>query len=214
MAADRPCFIGVAFLQGDPRVLWDQVVMRSTWGRFVHTEIFLQNEHGARFYTACSPWNKGFIPSARVEGLVPATQMDRLASRKEEIPGAQGRWELLTFPLSGQGGYEAAYTLILEILAMHLPYNSKDLWQCCLQVMLPFECDLDCENLETWRASGVFCSQVCLLILRRLSRKGVLKLGMGDNSDSRLEFFNSRGCSPNELYGLLTRVSSHKKKSI
>lgn len=207
------CFIGVAFLRGNPGVLWDQVVMRSTWGRFVHTEIFLQNEQGARFYTACSPMGKGFIPSARVEGLVPVDSLHRWKTEQRGFPPkVQDHWEIMSFPLAPGGGYEAAYAFILQILAMQLPYNNKDLWQCCLQVMLPFERDLDCNHLDTWRDSGVFCSQVCLLILRVLNRKGIIQID--HEGGASLENLNSRGCSPNKLYSLLSRILPLKKKAI
>lgn len=208
--ADPTRFIGIAFLRGNPRDLWDQVVMRSTWGGFVHTEIFLQNEQGARFYTACSPLGSGFIPSVRVEGLVPLNSRKNWpATQKETLPNFQDRWKVISFPLASDGGYETAYALILQILAMQLPYNNKDLWQCCLQVMLPFERDLDCNNLETWRTSGVFCSQVCLLILRRLSRNGCIAID--PDTERFLENINSRGCSPNKLYHLLSRMNPEKK---
>jgi hypothetical protein len=90
-------------------------------------------------------------------------------------------------------------------MALQLPYNSRDLWQCCIKIMLPFEKDLDCNNLPSWCKQGVFCSQACLLILRRLAAGGFLHLPRGVD----LAHVNSRGCSPNSLHALL----SQKKKS-
>ena len=191
-------FVGVAFLRGDPRRMSDQVVMQATWGPFVHSEIFLQRDEDIRFYTACSPLGKGFVPSVRLHGIQ-----------------TWDNWEIVRVPFVQQGGYEIAYSLILQILAMSLPYNNKDLWQCCVKVMLPFEDDLDCDNLVTWQKSGVFCSQVCLLILRRLARRQAIGL-TNDSSPGRgsavLENLNSRGCSPNTLYNILTALVPPLKK--
>lgn len=146
-------FIGVAFMRGDSRILGDQVVMRATWGPFVHSEIFIQKGRDVRFYSASSPRGQGLVPSARLPGL----------------PMPDKKWELVRFPLRQPGGYEAAYAVILQILAMQLPYNNHDLWQCCMKLMLPFEQDLDCDNLDTWRPSGVFCSQVGLVNYQNFS---------------------------------------------
>jgi hypothetical protein len=70
------------------------------------------------------------------------------------------------------------------------------------QVLLPFESDLDCNNITSWRPSGVFCSQVCLLIMRRLAQTGTLQVSPGVKS--HMLAVNSRGCSPNALYRLLS----------
>ena len=62
----------------------------------------------------------------------------------------------------------------------------------------------DCERPETWRQSGVFCSQVALLLLRAFARHGHIVLP----ADTRalVEATHSRGCSPNTLFGLLSRA--------
>ena len=184
--------VGVAFLRGDPRRLWDRVIMGSTQGPFVHTEFFIQNGSDIRMYTATNltalqdgtqQARGGFTPSARVHSL-------------ENNP----QWETIRFPVSHQC-YSITYALILQLLALNLPYNSRDLWQCCFKLMLPFEQDLDCHKLDTWRHSGVFCSQVCLLLLRRLHAQGLLMLRPGVAKD--VTETNSRGCSPNSLYHIL-----------
>jgi hypothetical protein len=193
-ALEHNCYIGVAFLRGNPRIIGEQVVMRSTWGPFVHTEIFIQKGQDVRFYSASSPRGEGLVPSARLPML----------------PSEDKNWELVRFPLVQPGGYKLAYALLLQIMAMQLPYNSRDLWQCCMKLMLPFERDLDCDHLDTWRQSGVFCSQVCLLVLRRLARRGALVVDPAVTSN--LEASNSRGCSPNALYGLLSPKKHAKKR--
>jgi hypothetical protein len=172
------------------------VVMRATWGPYVHSEIFVQKGADVRFYSASSPRGKGLIPSTRLSN---------------GLPTDTGMWQVVRFPFVKQGGYEAAYALILQILAMQLPYNYHDLWQCGVKIMLPFEDDLDCDNLETWRNSGVFCSQVCLLILRRLARKGIIG-PLHPSTTQRWEAPNSRGCSPNALYNLLIQPLLPEKK--
>jgi hypothetical protein len=84
---------------------------------------------------------------------------------------------------------------------MRLPYNARDLWQCCVPVMLPFEGDMDCQRVETWRRTGVFCSQLCLLLLRRLVLAGAVRLP--PRSAGLVLGTNSRGCSPNSLHRML-----------
>ena len=68
--------------------------------------------------------------------------------------------------------------------------------------MLPFERDLDCNRVDTWRSSGVFCSQVCLLLLRRLAGQGLLPC-LEPRTAADLDRVNSRGCSPNTLHRLV-----------
>jgi hypothetical protein len=188
----RPDYhIGVAFLRGNPHSFWERLIMDTTFGPFVHTELFLQKGTDIRFYAATNParsdQRSGFMPSARLRSMPDPTQ-----------------WEIVRFPVT-QPCYHAAYALVLQLIAMRLPYNANDLWQCCIRVMLPFENDLDCERPCTWQKSGVFCSQVCLLILRRLSLHGLLPM-----RESPL-MVNSRGCSPNHLYAIL---NSKSKKGI
>ena len=184
MLVDPPIFVGVAFLRGNPGRIWDRVIMDTTSGPFVHTEFFLQRGQDVRFYTAANlvgerfRASSGFMPSARMHKLPDPTQ-----------------WEVVKYPVTREG-YMLAYSLVLQLLALQLPYNARDLWQCCFSFMLPFEKDLDCDRFETWRPSGVFCSQVCLLLLRRLQGQGVLA-GLPVHS------VNSRGCSPNALHRLL-----------
>lgn len=206
-------FIGVAFLRGNTHVIGDQVVMKATWGPFVHTEIFIQKEGDVRFYSASSPLGEGLVPSARLRDLTTSTNLHTLMQKGSTGINRTDKWEIVSFPLSPNGGYEVAYALILQILSMQLPYNSRDLWQCCVQVMLPFESDLDCDNLDTWRKSGVFCSQVCLLILRRLARRGLVALDLENRQYQNLQTVNSRGCSPNSLFNILSARLYTKKKS-
>jgi hypothetical protein len=108
---------------------------------------------------------------------------------------------VLRFPLA-PGGYERAYALVLQLVSLGLPYNSSDLWLCCIKVALPFKPDLDCERPETWRDGGVFCSQAALLVVRRLARMGVLE-PLPQPQRALVESTNSRGCSPNALFSLL-----------
>jgi hypothetical protein len=175
--------IGIASMRGNPHSYFDSFVMDATGGPFVHSEIFLQNGRDVRSYTAvkyphpCS--DSAFCPTGRRFPL-------------------SGEWETIRIPVT-QAGYKAAYGTILQLMALQLPYNSRDLWQCCIKLMLPFERDLDCNDLPSWCSQGVFCSQACLLILRRLAASGALQLPPGVD----LTRLNSRGCSPNTLHALL-----------
>lgn len=195
-APPEPYLVGIAFLRGDPRRLYERAIMDATFGPYTHTEFFVQKGTDVRFYSAVNlarPGRQkmagGFMPSARLRGL----------------PDPH-KWQIVRYPVTEQG-YKAAYALVLQLLALQLPYNARDLWQCCISVMLPFEKDLDCSRLESWRPSGVFCSQVCLLLLRRLHSQGVLRLPA--EVVPGVYRTNSRGCSPNGLFRLLAAAPAH-----
>lgn len=182
-----PAWLAIAFLRGDPHTVHDVVVSGATRGPYVHTEIMLGRGSDIRAYTAFEG----------VSGFTPCTPS--VLSRTHE---SGQEWSILKYNLA-PGGYEKAYALILELLATNLPYNRRDLWQCCIKVCLPFEQDLDCETPQTWKPHGVFCSQVALLFLRRMTRNGVLSLSHGCTAG--IESTNSRGCSPNTLFRVLTK---------
>jgi len=181
-------YVGVAFLRGDARRLCDRIIMDATFGSFVHTEFFLQNGAQYRFYTAANIVEPNQNPS----GFMPSAKL-----RQDPDPK---RWDVVRFRVSRKG-YLLTYSLILQLLALQLPYNARDLWQCSIRLLLPYERDLDCCRFETWRPSGVFCSQVCLLLLRRLLAERVVSLPLA--TAERLHATNSRGCSPNMLRRLL-----------
>lgn len=196
----RAPFVGVAFLRGDPYFMRDGLVMQSTGGPFVHTEFVLGWGQDVRCYTAFGapgrndPVN-GFVPSRRTIGLPDGP-----------------RWEVVTFPVrGGAADYWRAYAFVLQLVAMRVPYNYQDLWQCCVKIALPYERDVDCDVPASWQRHGVFCSQACLLLLRAMVRKRIISLPQ-DISLS-VERTNSRGCSPNALHHML-RVNRLKKKSI
>lgn len=190
----RP-FVGVAFLRGDPAHLGENLVMQGTGGPFVHAEFVLGKGRDVRCYTACgAPGRRdvqdGFVPTRRMVGLPRAPQ-----------------WDVITFPIQGGlQGYNRAYAIVLQLIAMHIPYNYTDLWQCCVKLMLPYEEDVQCDDPASWRNRGVFCSQACLLLVRCLARKQIISLPHG--VDLLVNSTNSRGCSPNALH----RIMSVNKK--
>jgi hypothetical protein len=188
----QPPWLGVAFLRAHNSLPRDRVVSALTWGPYVHTEILLARQDGDIRSYAAFDGVSGFTPS-RYWG-------------KHLGPQQQQQWTVIRYPLQA-GGYERVYALVLQLLALNLAYNSRDLWQCCVKVALPFESDLDCERPDTWRPGGVFCSQVALLLVRRLARMGVIRLP--DRQARDVELTNSRGCSPNALFEML---SPHQQK--
>jgi hypothetical protein len=184
-------YVGIAFRLGDTRNSGDLLVMSASGGPFVHSEFFLQKGGSTRFYTAVDQkQHGGFLPTSR-----------RLPLPRD--------WEVIRYPVTQQG-YSAAYALILQMLSMHIPYNSRDLWQCCFQLLLPFEQDLSWDQLGAWSHQGVFCSQACLLLLRRLCSQGVVSLPR--RTTELIASTNSRGCSPNELHRMLTGWRLTEKK--
>lgn len=173
-------WITIAFLRGDPHAQRDRLITRFTRGPYVHTEIVLTKGEDTRAYSSFEG----------VGGLVPCNPK----------PIASRQWSSVRFPLP-PGGYEKVYAHILRIMATAPPYNTQDLWQCCIKMCLPFETDLDCGRPEEWAPRGVFCSQVALLLLRQLARTGIISLP--PEQMSLVEATNSRGCSPNTLFSIL-----------
>lgn len=175
--------LGVAFRRGSSHSWNDLLVMESTGGPYVHTELFLQSGERSRFYTS--------YDASRRPCAITCT------SRRLPLPS---NWEAVRFPISART-YKTAYALILQLMTLPIPYNHHDLWQCAVPVILPFERDLDCMDPVSWTGPGVFCSQFCLLVLRRLVAQGVLHAE--PLVRRRLYAGNSRGCSPNALHQIL-----------
>lgn len=174
-------WIGVAFLKGDVHRIGDDLVMGATWGSMTHCELLIGNGTTARSYGAFT--DAGFVESSN------------------EIVGP--RWHVTCFPVQD---HNVTYPFVLRALSLGIPYNNKDLWQCCIKAMLPFETELDCTVPESWVQHGVFCSQVCLLMLRKFNRDGVLKCPAP--LTVLLETTHSRGCSPNTLFFMLNNFST------
>ena len=184
-------WLGVAFQRAQSSIPRDRVISALTWGPYVHTEILLARQDGDIRSYAAFDGVSGFTPS-------------RNWGKHSHCPAQQ--WTVIRYPLQ-PGGYEKVYALVLQLLALNLAYNSRDLWQCCVKVALPFESDLDCERPDTWRPGGVFCSQVALLLIRRLARMGVIRLP--DRQARGVEQTNSRGCSPNTLFQMMAPIAPH-----
>jgi hypothetical protein len=173
-------WLGIAFRRGDEMEIYDDIVMGATWGGWVHCEV-VRGKGGTGSPYAAFQGLGGFLPS--------------------QSRHAPPEWALFALPVHDPA---AVHSSILALLALDLPYNSADLWQCCVTAMLPWEAELDCERPETWKESGVFCSQVALLLLRRLARQGAISLPA--DTGPLVEATHSRGCSPNALFGLLSRA--------
>ena len=175
-------WLGIAFRTGSLRQLADDAIMGFTMGEYVHCEVVLGEGENGKAYGAFQGCG-GFMSSENVH--------------------APPEWAMFALPLKDP---QLAKGIVLHMLSLHLPYNYADLWQCCITAMLPWEAELDCDRPESWHSRGVFCSQVALLLLRRLARAGAVECP----SDTRhlIEAFHSRGCSPNALFGLLKRETT------
>ena len=180
MQAPSQFWIGVAFRRGSYQSIWEAFIMSSTGGPFVHTELLL----------GCGSHVQAFTSLEGVGGFVQSRNQHNRCN-----------WVTVGIPVSRQV-YERAAGMCREMLPLSMQYNWFDLWQCCVKIMLPYESDLDCHRPSSWQ-SGVFCSQLCLLFLRRMAREGAFpfKRQLG----AQMEMVNSRGCSPNQLYGILIR---------
>lgn len=173
-------WLGIAFLRGSLLSADDDMVMAATMGSYVHCEILRGRGEAIHRGYAGFRDRGGFVLSPNRVG--------------------PQHWALFAFPVTDP---PAVHATILAVIALNLPYNSSDLWQCCIKTMLPWETELDCEQPETWKRSGVFCSQVALLLLRRFARRGHIALPR--DTHALLETTHSRGCSPNTLFWLLSR---------
>ncbi len=184
----NPPWIGIAFRHASPHVTRDKFISVLTKGPFVHTEVLLADgKGGVRAYSACEG-SSGFAPSSSFNG------------------SKQNQWTVVRYPFKSNEAFRKAYAFLLQIISMSIPYNSADLWQCFIQAALPFEKDLDCNSPHKWKSSGVFCSQVALLILRKLQQDGLISManpGHDQGLLGMLEHTNSRGCSPNQLFKML-----------
>jgi len=174
-------WLGVAFYKGSYSSMYDDLVMAATLGTFVHCELL--RGRGRSVCQAYSSFNPrgGFILSPNRP--------------------SPAHWALFAIPVDNP---RAVHATILSVLALNLPYNSRDLWQCCFKAMLPWETELDCDRPATWQTSGVFCSQVALLLLRAFARRGDITLPA--DTQALVEATHSRGCSPNTLFWLLSRA--------
>jgi len=172
-------WLGVAFRRGDRHRLIDDLIMGATLGSWVHCELIVGHNRSGRAYAAFQG-ARGFMPS-----------------QSDHNPR---EWALFAVPITDPAAVRAH---VMTVLALDPPYNYADLWQCCVTAMLPWETELDCARPESWTSSGVFCSQVALLFLRQLARQRAITLP-GDTG-ALVEATHSRGCSPNMLFGLLSR---------
>lgn len=181
--ADNPTtkgdWLGVAFKQGDGRNVFDDIVMGATWGSWVHCELVIARNTTGKAYAAFQG-GLGFMPSPS----------------EPSPPG----WAMFALPVTDPAAVKAH---ALSLLALELPYNYGDLWQCWMSAMLPWETELDCARPESWKTTGVFCSQVALLFIRQMSRQQAVVLP--SDTQALVEATHSRGCSPNMLFELLSR---------
>jgi hypothetical protein len=129
-------WVGIAFRTGDMHNLYEDCVMLGTVGKFVHCELIIGDGKIADIYS--SYCDSGTISSGFTRSV------------NTYFPE---NWVIVTHPMRDT---VAAKTLALNLLSMNLPYNSHDLWQCCVKTMLPFESEIDCDMPEAWKG-GVFC---------------------------------------------------------
>ena len=172
-------WLGIAFKRGSRYRLWDDLIMGATLGSWVHCELVVGRNNIGRGYAAFQG-ARGFMPS-----------------QSEHTPR---EWAMFVLPVADPTAVRAH---VMAVLSQDLPYNYTDLWQCWMTAMLPWETELDCARPESWKETGVFCSQVALLFLRQLARQRAIVLP--SDTKTLVEATHSRGCSPNMLFGLLNR---------
>jgi hypothetical protein len=170
-------WIGVAFRKGNHADTKDMVVMTTTAGEFVHCEVVMGKGDKYRAFGAYEGVG-GFMNS--INDIRPS------------------QWTLIKTPCE----YTPALGIAMDILSADTKYNYMDLWQCAVSVFLPIERDLDCEDPSSWHG-GVFCSQAALLFTRRLAINRLIKVS--PECLVNIVHANSRGCSPNMLFQILSR---------
>lgn len=175
----KGAWIGVAFAKGNIYKPYDDLIMGATWGNMTHCELLLGKDNVAQAYTSYE--GIGFVQSM-----------------KDNFDN----WNIIYFPVQN---HLQSFPFVLRALSANIPYNSKDLWQCCIKTMLPMESELDCNVPELWSQTGVFCSQICLLFLRKFARDKIITCPA--QLSTLLENTHSRGCSPNTLFFMLNQFS-------
>lgn len=179
---DKKEWVGIAFRTGNITSPYDTMIMTGTLGHFVHCELILGRGAEADVF---SSYNKDNCVSGFVRSMSEFNPQE---------------WTILTMPANDTRNARA---MSLQLLDLGIPYNAKDLWQCCVKVMLPFETEVDCNNAMEWKQKGVFCSQMCLLFLRKMVQNG--DLSVNNVLKHHLETVHSRGCSPNMLYNIIAQ---------
>lgn len=177
---DNPQWIGVAFKIGSFYNPQDVIIMGSTVGRYVHCELILGKGMTSDVYAA-------------YDGDVPGSGFTRSC----EVYDPKD-WVVYSLPAND---LTRAKVMSLQLIDAKISYNRKDLWQCCIKAALPFESDLDCDLVDTWKPHGIFCSQMCLLFLRHMARVG--DINVNETLKFHLENVHSRGCSPNMLFEII-----------
>ena len=169
-------WLGIAFNRGKLGNINHDIIMSSTWGPWVHCEVIVGKDEVGTAYGAFEHVG-GFLRSQNVHD--------------------PRDWSVFVTPVSSLMPLQAA---VVRMVDLGIKYNTSDLWQCCIKTLLPFETELDCHRPESWK-NGVFCSQVALLMLRRMSDENVVSLPTP--MTHMLHSVHSRGCSPNTLFNLV-----------
>jgi hypothetical protein len=186
-----PLCVGIVFVRGNPSAIGDNVIMQATSGPYVHTEFLMMDNENAKTYTALGAFNR----TDRVSGFTRTEILHCSAIGPDLV--------LINIPVEhGWVGYNKIKSFIMQLLTERIPYNYKDLWQCCFKALLSYEEDVTCSDPKSWKHHGVFCSQACILILKWLCKEGLVKLP--DATRGLIECTHSRGCSPNTLYRIMT----------
>lgn len=159
----------VAFQKGTFTNIYHDVIMGSTWGRFVHCEILFEG--------------KAYAAYEGISGF--------MASQERMFP--KDKWTVLSLDVLDR---EKVHGIILHTLGCNIPYNRHDLWQCVLPGGVYVSAELNYNSPETW-TKGVFCSQVVLLLLKRMLECDCVRM------DRQLMAIYSRSCSPNTLFHVL-----------
>jgi len=177
---DKGTWIGVAFQRGVFSDWYHDLIMIGTLGSYVHCELLLGDGMYADAFASYYDTNlsEGFMRS------------------KEYYDPRE--WVVLSYPVSD---LIKAHALCVFLLDAKIPYNTRDLWQCCVGLALPFEQEIDCTQPSHWK-KGVFCSQMCLLFMRYMHLQNNIKIN--SVCEHHLKHIHSRGCSPNSLYAFLS----------
>ena len=112
------------------------------------------------------------------------------------------------YPLT-EDAAKALHSYVLRIIARAPSYNRRDLWQCCVRCFLPLERDLDPHTPETW--NRVFCSQAVLLAVKHMLATNALQFT--PEGARRIHAMNSRGCSPNLLFKVLSTEHEQRRRA-
>jgi hypothetical protein len=175
-------WVGISFRSGNHHSMREAIIMAGTQGPFVHSELLLGTGSSYKAYSA-------------YEGIGGLLSSRNNCSKPD--------WTTIVFGVASPEAFSKIQNFVHHVLSLHIPYNNRDWYRYPFQRIYPFQSDLNYQRPESW--DQVFCSQVILLLLRKFLTEKLIA-NVPERVQIAIHVTNSRGCSPNDLFRLLTKT--------